>query len=138
MPIGSLLDFKILVRTETMGEGKYWYNRFFVEGACKYSYNNGSLAKDPILAATNFIKALDKINGLIPKFKEEITDLKRDLAVMQEIVDTPWRKADELSRLRVELAALERKIQNDLREVDEQEEKKEEVAVVAESVTIAC
>ena len=138
IPIGSLLDFKILVKTETMANGKYWYNRFFVEGACKYSYNNGDLAKDPILAATNFIKALDKINGLIPKFKEEIIDLKRNVTVMQEIVDTPWRKTEELNRLRVELSALERKIQNDLREVDEQQDKKEEIKVVAESVTVAC
>ena len=57
---------------------------------------------------------------------------------MQEIVDTPWRKTEELNRLRVELSALERKIQNDLREVDEQQDKKEEIKVVAESVTVAC
>ena len=132
--IGSLLNFIILVKTETMDSGKYKYNRFYIEGACKYTYNNGDLAHDPMLAATNFIKALDKIHSLIPKFQTEIVQLKKDTAVMQEIVNTPWKKAGELNRLKTELSALERKIQDTLKEIDDSGNKvnttkKEEVEV---------
>lgn len=119
MKIGSLLDFSILVKTDTMDNGKYKYNRFYIEGACKYTYNNGNLAHDPLLAAANFIKALDKIPSLIPKYQSEISQLEKDTAVMQEMVDTPWKKTAELNRLRTELAALERKIQDALKEIDE-------------------
>lgn len=87
--IGSLLNFVILVKTDTMKNGKYKYNRFYIESACKYTYNNRDLAHDPMLAATNFIKALDKIQNLIPQFKYEISQLEKDTAVMRKIVNTP-------------------------------------------------
>jgi chromosome segregation ATPase len=136
MRIGSLLDFEILVKTDLMDNGKYKYNRFYIEGACKYSYNNGDLAHDPVLAAANFIKALGKIRSLIPKFGSEISRLKKDTGVMREIVGTPWKKSAELGRLRTELAALERKIQDALKQIDGPEnhinvEKTEDAEVVA-------
>lgn len=106
-----------------MKNGKYKYNRFYIESACKYTYNNRDLAHDPMLAATNFIKALDKIQNLIPQFKYEISQLEKDTAVMRKIVNTPQKKAGQLNRLKTELAALERKIQDTLKEIDDSESK---------------
>ncbi|MDH6309459.1 N12 class adenine-specific DNA methylase [Dysgonomonas sp. PFB1-18] len=125
--IGALLDFKILVITERPAFGTQ-YNRFCIEGACKYTYNNGDLARDPLLAAANFIKALDKIPSLIPKFESEIAQIEKDIPVLQEIIDTPWKRASELIRLRTELSALERKIQDTLANIDKEvEEEKPEL-----------
>lgn len=45
-------------------------NRFFIEGEgnIKYSYNNGHIAIDSILASANFLKALDRLPILIEKY----------------------------------------------------------------------
>ncbi len=110
--IGTLMDFNILVKTEHSFGDKS--NRFFVEGACKYAYNNGYLATDPVKAATNFIKALDKLPGLIESCKKEIFYLKKDIPSMQKIVDTPWRKEGELNSLKQKLDILERRIKESL------------------------
>ena len=62
MKIGTLFDFRILVRTERTCEGdmQALQNKFMVEGldGIKYTYNNGYIAKDPKLAVMNlFCKA---------------------------------------------------------------------------------
>lgn len=106
--IGSLLDFNILVKSDR-GFGVR-YNHFFVEGACKYAYNNGNLANDPLLAATNFIKALDKIPELIESYRADITVLRKDIPALEKVVNTPWRKEKELNDLKAKLDILERKI----------------------------
>ena len=64
MKIGTLFDFRILVRTERICEGdmQALQNKFMVEGldGIKYTYNNGYIAKDPKLAVMNFINALER------------------------------------------------------------------------------
>jgi len=112
--IGSLYGFHILVKTEaSMKDGfDFKENRFFVEGesGIKYTYNNGHIAKDPNLAATSFLKALERIPFLIdnPRLTEKAAN---DIPVLKEVVDSQWRKEDELKKLKSDLAALDRKIQ---------------------------
>ena len=64
--IGTLFDFRILVRTERMQKDglALTVNKFMVEGldGIKYTFNNGHLAAEPKTAATNFIRALDTIS----------------------------------------------------------------------------
>ena len=71
--IGTLYGFNILVKTEaSMKDGfDFKENRFFIEGESKikYTYNNGHIAKDPTLAALNFLKALERIPSLIDNHK---------------------------------------------------------------------
>ena len=59
MKIGTLFDFRILVRTEKTydGDTQALQNKFMVEGldGIKYTYHNGYIAKDPKLAVMNFI-----------------------------------------------------------------------------------
>jgi hypothetical protein len=125
--IGTLYGFKILVKTETsMKDGfDFKENRFFVEGqsGIKYSYNNGHIAKDPTLAALNFLKALERIPSLIDNHKTYAEKAAKDLPVFEEVVNSSWKKEDKLKQLKSELSALERIIQLSLN--DKQPEKGE-------------
>jgi hypothetical protein len=129
LKIGTLYDFNILVKTEaSMKDGfDFKENRFFVEGegGIKYSYNNGHIAKEPKLAATNFLKALERIPSLIGSHKTYTQKTVADLPVLEEVVNSSWRKEGELKQLKSELSALDRRIQLSLNDnQNEQGEKK--------------
>jgi hypothetical protein len=113
--IGNLYGFTLLVKTEmSQKEGvDIRVNRFMVqgEGNIKYTYNNGIMAKDPETAAMNFLKALEKLPGYIEQEQKKITELKKDLPVLQQVVNGTWTKENRLSELKTELAAVDRKIQ---------------------------
>jgi septal ring factor EnvC (AmiA/AmiB activator) len=103
-------------------------NRFFVEGEgnVKYSYNNGHIANDPVLASQNFLKALEKMPSSIENHETKAEELAKNIPALQEVVKATWRREDELKELKTELAALNRKIELSLKPVDESEDKKEE------------
>src|SRR5699024_5730782 len=113
--IGSLYGFNLLVKTELSEKDgmDIKLNRFFAqgEGNIKYTYNNGILAKDPKLAATNFLKALEKLPGFIEQEEKRISEINKDLPVLQEVVNGTWPKEDRLNELKTKLAGIERKIQ---------------------------
>ncbi|HPF52374.1 MAG TPA: N-6 DNA methylase [Draconibacterium sp.] len=113
--IGSLYEFNLLVKTETsMKDGfDFKENRFFVEGesGIKYTYNNGHIAKDPKLASTSFLKALERIPVLIDNHERHVEKASKDIPVLKEVVNGLWKKEDELRKLKIDLAALDRKIQ---------------------------
>jgi N12 class adenine-specific DNA methylase len=113
--IGTLYGFTLLVKTEvSQKEGiTIRDNRFFIqgEGNIKYTYNNGQMATDPKLAAMNFLNALEKLPGLISQEQKKITEIEKDIPVLEEVVNTLWPKENALGELKNELAALERQIQ---------------------------
>lgn len=130
--IGSLYGFSLLVKTELTDKNLDIFqrdNRFFIqgEGGIKYTYNNGNMASEPKTAALNFINALGKIPCLIEQEQKKIAELKKDLPVLQEVVNSNWTKENKLNELKTELAAIDRKIQSSIapsenRKEDEQEE----------------
>ncbi len=141
--IGSLYGFTLLVKTEmSEKEGAdIRVNRFLVqgEGNIKYTYNNGLMAKDPETAAMNFLKALKKLPGFIKQEQEKISEIQKDLPILQEVLSGTWSKESRLSELKTELAAVERKIQLSITpetktDAPEQEEKKKETPTVQESI----
>lgn len=81
MKIGTLFDFRILVRTEKTcdGDTQALHNKFMVEGldGIKYTYHNGYIAKDPKLAVMYFINALERIPGMIEKRERKCGVVKR-------------------------------------------------------------
>jgi len=112
--IGELYGFPVLVKTEIVGKNEEGIkqNRFFIEGAYKYTYNNGQIAmSDQKAAALNFLNALERIPKLIEQYKTQNVMLERDLPTLQEVVNNTWRKEEDLKKLKSELSALERKIQ---------------------------
>ena len=112
--IGELYGFPILVKTEPLLKDgmETKQNRFFVEGAFKYTYNNGQIAMSDTKAATmNFLNALERIPKLVEQYKAQNVTYERDIPILQETVGGTWKKEDELKALKAEVAALERKIQ---------------------------
>ena len=130
MKIGTLSDFRILVRTEKSydGDTQVLHNKFMVEGldGIKYTYNNGYIAKEPKLAVMNFINALERIPAMIEKREKENAELSKDIPVLREIVAATWPKDSEIKQLGEELASLNRKIQLTLKPVGLHEEGKDE------------
>jgi hypothetical protein len=84
--IGTLYGFTLSVKTETsLKEGlSFRENRFFAEGEgnVKYSYNNGHIANDPVLASQNFLKALEKMPSLIENHEIKAEELARDIPAL--------------------------------------------------------
>jgi len=114
MPIGELYGFPILVKTEATEKDtqEQKQNRFFIEGAFKYTYNNGLIAmSDHKAAALNFLNALERIPKLIDQYRTQNGTMERDVPTLQEVVNGTWKKEEDLKKLKSELSALERKIQ---------------------------
>ncbi|AZA84087.1 DNA methylase [Chryseobacterium lactis] len=142
--IGTLYGFTLLVKTE-MSEKEgvdIRVNRFLVqgEGNIKYTYNNGIMAKEPETASMNFLRALEKLPGYVKQEQEKIAEIKKDLPILQEVVDGTWSKENRLGELKTELAAVERKIQLSImpepkeEPVEAQEEKQKEASSVSEDI----
>ena len=108
--IGELYGFKLIVKTEdSQKEGvAFKDNRFFIEGegGVKYNYNNGHIAHDPLLAASNFLNALEKIPNLIEKYEKENDRLSKDLPILKDVIDPTFRKEPELKELKSQLDSL--------------------------------
>lgn len=126
--IGTLYGFTLLVKTEVSQKDGVDIkdNRFFVqgEGNIKYTYNSGKMATDAKTASLNFLNALEKIPGILEQEQKKITELQKDLPILQEVVNGTWKKEQALSDLKTELAALERKIQLSIKsETDTEPEK---------------
>ncbi len=131
--IGELYSFKILVKTEdSQKEGvAFKDNRFFVEGEgnVKYSYNNGHIAHDPLLASKNFLNALEKIPNLIEKYQSENAKLSKDLPVLKNVIDSTFRKEPELKELKSQLDSLNRQINLSLENKDKEQQMDAQQAV---------
>lgn len=116
--IGTLFDFRILVKSERMEKDglPFITNKFMVEGLdrIKYSYNSGHIAADAKLACENFIKALDTMPKLQAKHQEKVDEAARDLPILEELINNSWNKDKDLQALKEEHAALDRKIAADL------------------------
>jgi hypothetical protein len=127
--IGTLYGFNLGVKTENSRKDEFFKdNKFYIEGegSIKYTYNNGKIAEDPNLAVLYFLHALKKIPSLIKKYETDTEKLLNDVPVLQEIVNSTWRKENELKELKTELAATDRKIQLSLKPVDQSEDKPSE------------
>ncbi|WP_440200935.1 helicase-related protein [Alistipes shahii] len=133
--IGTLFDFRILVRTERMQKDglALTVNKFMVEGldGIKYTFNNGHLAAEPKTAATNFIRALDTIPSLMATYEKEKKQFTRDIPTFEQQIAAVWPKEEELKRLKTEAESLTRKIQLDI--AQKQQEMQEMQAKTADN-----
>ena len=126
-PVGSIYGFEVVVKTETsMKEGFMQDdNRFYVRGAevdghrYLYHYNYGRLAGDPRTAALNPINALGTMEPLLEKFTGEREAAAKEIPQLQQVIDIPWRKEDELKNLKSEAERLDRRIKHTLKPIGE-------------------
>lgn len=86
-------------------------------------------------AATNFLNALERIPKLIEQFKTQNGTLERDLPTLREVVNSTWKKEDELKQLKLEVSALERKIQLTLPSSQQERQTAEKIQEVVSSPT---
>ena len=123
--IGTLYGFDLLVKSETTVKDGFdlIQNRFFIKGAgdILYNYNHGIIASDPKTASLNFLNALDSMPKLRDRYQAENEKLQKDIPVLKEVVEGPWRKEPELKALKEELVRLDRKIQLSLKPIEEGE-----------------
>ena len=126
--IGDLYGFKLLVKTEeSQKEGAAFKdNRFFIEaeGGIKYNYNNGHIALDPLLASTNFLKALERIPTLLEKYQLDNKKMEKDIPVLKEVISSVFKKEPELKGLKSQLDSLNRQINQSLQTKNEKIEHK--------------
>ncbi len=92
------------------------------ENGIKYNYNNGNIAADPLLAATNFLSALEKMSSLLERYQRDNEIQRADIPILQEVLSSTWRKEEELKALKGELATLDRKIQLSLKPIEQGDE----------------
>lgn len=111
--IGTYLSFNVKVTTKV---SEKTYNFFYVEGAYKYSYNNGHLASNPELAVSSFTKAMNAIPGLITSNQKEKEEVEKNLLIIHKIQGETWSKEDELKQLKKTHDDLERKINIELQQ----------------------
>lgn len=130
--IGSLYGFKIVVKTESSEGGLFELsqNRFFAQGesGINYSYNNGKIATDPLLASTNFLNALEKMPSLAEKYEADTAKIAADIPVLRSVVGGVWNKEEDLKALKAELLELDRKIRLSLTPIDQAEAPPEQQA----------
>lgn len=122
-PIGSLYGFTLLVKSETTVKDGFdlVQNRFFIkgEGEILYNYNHGHLAAEPKTAAANFLNALDTMPALLEKYKADNEKLMKDVPTLKAVVESPWKKEDELNALKAEMVVMERKIEASLKPIEQ-------------------
>lgn len=122
-PIGSLYGFTLLVKSETTVKDGFdlVQNRFFIkgEGEILYNYNHGHIASDPKTAAANFLNALDTMPALLEKYKTDNEKLMKDVPTLKMVVESPWKKEDELKALKAEMVVMERRIGESLKPIEQ-------------------
>ena len=113
--LGTLHGFGVYVRTDTgyTYDGKNEKaNAFIVKGdILTYSYNNGYLAgRSPEVAARQFVRALEKLPGLLESQKEKIENLNQQKKLLNDIATKPWTKSDKLQEMKAELRLVESRL----------------------------
>ncbi len=128
-PIGSIYGFDVVVKSEaTMKDGfEMVQNRFYVrgEGNYLYQYNYGNIASDLRLAAMNPINALATIEPILERRQREREVLLADIPTLRQVIDSTWRKEDELNELKSQLRELDRQIQQSLKPITEDKDGEE-------------
>lgn len=118
--IGKLYDFELYVRPHHHSgdyEGQWSYqiaNQFYAQKGSegiKYTYNSGFPNTDnPKLAARYFLNAIDMVSNLEERCKRELSELEKEIPMIQKIIAKPFEKEVELKELKIKAENLEREI----------------------------
>jgi hypothetical protein len=120
LKIGTLYGFDCIIRRQketlenkSMFEYRY-QNVFFAESKAtniKYSWNQGHINIDnPKLAARHFLNCIDRVTSLKEKYESNLKELEHNIPMLEQLVNKPFEKENELAQLKKEVANLEREI----------------------------
>lgn len=131
--LGTLHGFGIYVRTEagySIDGRPEKANAFVVKGEnLTYSYNNGYLAgRSPDVAARQFVRALEKLPGLLTNQQEKIDNLTRQQTLLADIAAKPWPKVEKLQALKTELREVETRLLTLDKEPAQKDQKRQQAA----------
>lgn len=118
--IGSLYGFDCMIRRQketfenkSMFEYRF-QNVFFAESkatSIKYTWNQGHVNIDnPKLAARHFLNCIDRVTSLKEKYESNLKELEHNIPMLEQLVNKPFEKENELTQLKKEVANLEREI----------------------------
>ena len=115
--IGTLYGFDLFIKRQR-GEYKTsdfeYYNTFYAQhqqGVIKYIYNDGHPNIDnPKLAARHFLNAIDRIDYLVEKYKNQEDRYEADIPKLQRLCEKPFEKEIELQELKTALTTIEKEI----------------------------
>jgi len=118
--IGSLYGFDCMIRRqketfENKSLFEYRFqNVFFAESKAtniKYTWNQGHVNIDnPKLAARHFLNCIDRVTSLKEKYESNLKELEHNIPMLEQLVNKPFEKENELTQLKKEVANLEREI----------------------------
>jgi len=120
LKIGTLYGFDCMIRRqketfENKSLFEYRYqNIFFAESkstGIKYTWNQGHINIDnPKLAARHFLNCIDRVMVLKEKYKSNLKELEHNIPMLEQLVNKPFEKENELVQLKKDVAKLEREI----------------------------
>ncbi|MBN8836139.1 MAG: DNA methylase [Sphingobacteriia bacterium] len=118
--IGSLYGFDCMIRRqketyENKSLFEYRYqNILFAESkttGIKYTWNQGHINIDnPKLAARHFLNCIDRVSAIKEKYESNLKELNSNIPMLEQIVNKPFEKENELAQLKKDVACLEREI----------------------------
>jgi hypothetical protein len=118
--IGSLYGFDCMIRRqketfENKSLFEYRYqNVFFAESkttGIKYTWNQGHINIDnPKLSARHFLNCIDRVTALKEKYESNLKELQHNIPLLEQLVNKPFEKENELAQLKKDVANLEREI----------------------------
>ena len=116
--IGNLYGFDLNIRANrefSLTKGEYIYHtEFYAESpvsGLKYFYNQGQPNIDnPKLAARHFLNSIDRVVHLKDQHLKTLEELERNIPLMEQVINKPFEKEEELKQLKLELSRLEREI----------------------------
>lgn len=77
----------------------------------KYNYNEGFVnTEHPKLAARYFLNAINRIDSLVEKYKEDITKDEKEIPKLNVLLKKPFERETELNQLKAQVAELEKEI----------------------------
>ncbi|WEK17904.1 MAG: helicase-related protein [Candidatus Pedobacter colombiensis] len=121
--IGSLYGYELFLvpKSETNRDNiAIACNSFFArrsEDGIHYTYNGGYPNTDnPKLAARYFLSAIDMVGQLEQRHQKELIELKKEIPLMEKILEKPFQQEEDLLKLKSTLSLLEKEINSKIQE----------------------
>jgi N12 class adenine-specific DNA methylase len=143
--VGSQYGFNLYVQRhmsliEDKGRAKnVFYNTLHAErpeSGIKYNYTSGAPNIDnPKLAARYFLNAIDRVDGLVEKYKKELIETEGTIPKLEALLGRPFEKEAELQQMKIELYSLDREIAMKIHQ-KQQEESQQQSMGLSEATVI--
>lgn len=110
LKIGELFGFDLFVKKDESGlkerPNLFYAKKHFIE----YSYSNGTVNENPILASKYFLNSLEKIAPLCGQYKNKLTENLTNINLLSSQVGGAFKKEKEISDLKSEIKLIQNRI----------------------------